>query len=184
MSPALAFAIAWLIERQGVAAAPQVPLSAPFVATLRVAAGAAAAIKSQRRLPHGSQREIGPWDIATPSPSASRRGRRRGLPALLEGAQVELVGPGRLRLGVERPVRLGQAGEPEHPVVAEALGDLGEALLDLLAADRAVDDDVGDVDTLRPPVAGQGLGEAAERELRRREGREGRARLAATPSLR
>src|SRR6478752_5425582 len=74
-------------------------------------------------------------------------------PGFGPGPQIELVGPGGSRLAMEVPVVLGDGVGVEDAVLALGRVALGEVLGDEGRVDRAVDDDVGDMDALGPELA-------------------------------
>ena len=95
------------------------------------------------------------------------------LELLTERAKVQLQGPGASLLDVETPEGRGDRVDAQHPVLPLLLLELGETLVQLVAIDHAVDDDVTDVKTLGPELTGHAVGDGAEPGLRRRERGEG-----------
>ena len=104
--------------------------------------------------------------LRCPGSEPGRQTFDRRLPALPEGPQVQLEGPGRARLAGEEEYRLGdvvRAGE-------EAIGGIRQHGARGRHVHHRVDNDVGDMDALRPQLAGQRLRQAALCGLGRTEG--------------
>src|ERR1700686_1686733 len=78
--------------------------------------------------------------------------------------QLDLPGPGATRLAMQREIGLGDRVGVEQSVgtalVGARIGFFGDA---------AIDDDVADMDVLWLQLAGEALGQAAQRELAHRE---------------
>ena len=80
------------------------------------------------------------------------------------------MGPGAARLGVQVPVVVGDVlGVEDAGAVLQRIA-LGEVLGDEGGVDGTVDDDVRDVDALRPELARQALRQRAQRMLGAGEG--------------
>src|SRR5271167_2285338 len=93
------------------------------------------------------------------------------LKALDPGPQLDFPGPGRARLMEHAEIGRGDRVGVQHAVgLIRRLDPAG-------IADRAVDDEVGDMDALRRQLARHALGEAAQRELAHRERRRQRVTL-------
>src|SRR6202030_2320332 len=93
------------------------------------------------------------------------------LPPLAVGPEIELVRPAVARLVVQRPVGLGNGAGLDQAVrrkVGHRSGGGAEASVDRLAVDRAVDDQMGNMNILRRELARHGLCYSAQAELRRR----------------
>ena len=73
------------------------------------------------------------------------------------------------------PIGVGDGVHAEQAVLAALFLELRVARIEHIAVDAAVDDDVGDVNPLRPPVARHGLRQRAQRGLGRGERSERRA---------
>src|ERR1019366_8508994 len=84
-------------------------------------------------------------------------------PCLDPRPQVELVGPRAFRLAVQVPVVLGDRVGLEDTGVGLLCIALGKVLGDEGRVDRTVDDDVGDVDALRPDLACHALRQRPQR---------------------
>ena len=76
---------------------------------------------------------------------------------LLEGAQVEFLGPGTWMLPVQIPVVFGNRVDLERAADPALVQRAGEEAAQAIAIDQSVDDDVGDVDALRPEFARHAL---------------------------
>src|SRR3954467_10026274 len=72
------------------------------------------------------------------------------LERLLEGTQIDLLRPGRARLGMDLPIDFRDRLDVQQPVFAALLDHLRRALAQALAIDAAVDHDMGDVNAGRP----------------------------------
>src|SRR6516225_6534552 len=96
---------------------------------------------------------------------------RSSLPPLAVGPQIELVRPAVSRLVVQCPVGFSNGARLDQAVrrkLGHYSGGGAEAPADRLAVDRAVDDQMGDVNILRCKLARHGLCHRAQTELRRR----------------
>src|SRR6516162_3129653 len=92
------------------------------------------------------------------------------LPPLAIGSQVELVRPAVARLVVQRPIGFGDGAGLDQAVRRQIGHRAGgaESSVNRLAVDRAIDDQVSDVDILRCELARRGLRDPAQAELSRR----------------
>src|SRR5262245_42654707 len=97
----------------------------------------------------------------------------RSLPLLAEGADFQLKRPGALRLLVELPIGLCHGGRWHQEVgIVERIGTecLDAALPHPFGIDAGVDDEMRDVDVLRPQLARHRLRYCAEAKLGAGEG--------------
>src|SRR5258708_30516391 len=99
---------------------------------------------------------------------------------LLEGPEIDLVRPRRAVLPMNLPVRLGDRLDVQHAVLAAVPGGVWPRAAQLLAVDAAVDDDMRNMEPLRPVLARHALRDHAQAGFRRGELR--KARFAAQAS--
>src|SRR5713101_3022468 len=107
-----------------------------------------------------------PRYIGAAAKLSGRQTSVRALEFFLEGTDVEFLRPRTRVLVREVPVGLGNRVRLEHVFVL----DIGEALADEGRVDRAVDIDVGDMDSLRSQVPRHHLRQPAHREFGGAEG--------------
>src|SRR6516165_7887303 len=100
---------------------------------------------------------------------------RSSLPPLDIGTDVELVRPAVARLVVQRPIGLGDGAGPDQavrrPLWHRSVGGR-EPPMDRRAVDRAVDDQMRDMNILECELARDGLSERAQTEFRCRKSSE------------
>src|SRR5437016_14566126 len=89
------------------------------------------------------------------------------LKRFLERPEVDLLRPGGPMLAMDVPVRFGDRIDAEHAVLAALGGAFGVAGADAIAIDRAVDDDMRDMDAGGAEVAGHALRDGALARLGR-----------------
>src|SRR5258707_8417679 len=110
-----------------------------------------------------------------PTAPAAAAVRRSSLQPLDIGADVELVRPAVPRLVVQCPVGFGDRAGLDQAVrrrIGDCPGCGAEPPVNSLTVDRAVDDQMDDMDVLWCKLARHGLCDPAQAELRRREGGE------------
>src|SRR5260370_21241970 len=96
---------------------------------------------------------------------------RSMLPPLAVGPKIELVRPAISRLIVQCPVGLSNGAGLDQAVrrkIGHRSGGGAEPPVDRLAIDRAIDDQMGNMNILRSELARHGLCHRAQAELRRR----------------
>src|SRR5260370_34053554 len=94
--------------------------------------------------------------VPTPHSTSRRGGVSVMLPPLAVGLDIELVRPAGARLVVQCPVGLGNGaglGQAVRPKIGHGSGGGAEPSVDRLAVDRAVDDQMGNMNILRRELA-------------------------------
>src|SRR6516162_7503218 len=94
------------------------------------------------------------WFQYPTAPAAAAR--QSSLPPLAIGSQVELVRPAVARLVVQRPIGFGDRAGLDQAVrrqIGHRAGGGAEPSVDRLAVDRAIDDQVSDMDILGRELA-------------------------------
>src|SRR4051794_38222955 len=92
-------------------------------------------------------------------------------PFLYSGTKIEFMGPAVAALLMGKPIRFGNRGGLGQAVRRDLAGldppGRLHALMDGFAIDAGVDDEMDDVNILRPELARHGLGQRAETEFGR-----------------
>src|SRR3954447_6905463 len=93
------------------------------------------------------------------------------LPIFYSGTKIEFMGPAVAALLMSKPIRFGNRGGLGQAVRRDLAGldppGRLHALMDGFAIDAGVDDEMDDVNILRPELARHGLGQRAETEFGR-----------------
>src|SRR6266702_1552784 len=100
-------------------------------------------------------------------PRSDSIGTEKALERFSPGTQVEFERPGAAVLMVQHPIGIGDGGDVEEAVRATRILQFRPQAEQAIALDAAVDDDVPDMDSLRPEFARHALGERTQRRLGR-----------------